>query len=223
MPRTKRAISGAGPRLKDEIGRIYDRGYEAFRSQLGHVKGSSKASFWSYLEGETEPPAAFLREAARVLGLTESWLLTGVGPKTTAEQIASHGQDRGPARDHLRDSLRALFPRYAEEDRFGGDLVWWCWVRIAEKPLSVYDPALGRDVRLQEPDEAHRLDVMRRVIECIEAPIKAFGVRRDWVSPHDPGFELYLAAMCQALIALTRNHYHPKVNLPRDDGLSEEN
>ncbi len=55
------------------------------------VKGHSYASVHSYVKRDVDPPLEFLRAAAKVLDVRESWLVSGQGEMTETEERAREG------------------------------------------------------------------------------------------------------------------------------------
>ncbi len=103
---------------KGEMG-IADRLLQArrdagFRSILefqqalpSEVRGTSYSSVRSYERGEATPPMEFVQAAARLLGVTESWLRTGKGPQTVGEAEVEGHRER-QAKQAVSDSLWQL-------------------------------------------------------------------------------------------------------------------
>jgi transcriptional regulator with XRE-family HTH domain len=61
------------------------RGFQKTIAETG-IRGASYQMIHWYLSGTKTPSLEFLREAARLLGVKEEWLITGAGPMSPAEE-----------------------------------------------------------------------------------------------------------------------------------------
>ena len=94
----KRAISGAGPRIWDEL-KARDIPVTVFQREMEgerKIRGSAYSTVWSYLKGRVEPAAEFVREAGDYLGVREEYLIKGELPKTEGEHQVSRQENLSP-------------------------------------------------------------------------------------------------------------------------------
>lgn len=203
MSGLKRPVSGAGPRLHEEL---KDRGISvrSFQRTLAAtgIRGSSYSSLWSYLGGNVEPPLEVVREAAELLGLAEPWLATGAGPRTLEEIGADAKGGPGAGDDfsrRLSEEIAKFFPDLGEAG-LRADMLGWVWSRLSAGTF-VSDPETGRDRSWRPLTDEEKLGVARRITEAISTPLRLFGVDPGHMG-NDRYAELYLAAMFQALVIL---------------------
>lgn len=84
-----------GMRLREAVER--QGSIRSFQSKMKEhgVRGSSYQMVHSYLAGDREPSLEFVRAAAVLLDVRETWLLTGSGPMTSLEDSVLYAlQDR---------------------------------------------------------------------------------------------------------------------------------
>jgi len=130
------------------------------------IRGCSYPTIHRYLKNENEPSVEFLRSAARLLQVREEWLITGIGERTTPEEIVTYqptvsvtllehatrklrmaGPVVEPVLLELLRRLLASCPDVSESDpgyvaRLGGSIQ-----ELVLEPLRRFDPhfAKGKD------------------------------------------------------------------------------
>jgi transcriptional regulator with XRE-family HTH domain len=83
--------------------------------QATGVRGRSYINVRRYVRGEAEPPLEFLRAAAMLLNVSETWLVTGEGRKSIVEESAEDQPHAWISRDGAGDaSSREEYKRLLE-------------------------------------------------------------------------------------------------------------
>lgn len=108
--RLRWAIDRRLPRGRERGIRLFQRDLEERAKQRADtIPGVTLPSIMTYLNDETEPSAAFVREAADLCGVRPGWLLFGEEPRTEAEVEAEAGKEREG--DHRRMTILRLKAR----------------------------------------------------------------------------------------------------------------
>lgn len=204
---------------------------EEVRARAGKsTRGVSYSSVYEYVEGRTEPPLSFLRVAADVLGVRESWLTTGEGPKTDehAAEAYAAGTVAAEVAERVLAEIRAGFStcgpeegKWLESDAFARAALVHAWRRKCE--------GQSQDV-LPEPDsdpDAHQMRVARQLGKALRNTLDALDV--DVVAMPQAGREDFVMAMVQAITATAHipagslgEESHELSDAAREETLAEE-
>jgi transcriptional regulator with XRE-family HTH domain len=115
-----------------------DTGVRAFSRALKEldVKGGSRTMLLRYLAGETDPTAAFIVDAAPVLGVRPEWLLTGRGPMVLGQ--VSPSLDLHDEADHGKEELWEKIDRLLD-----GLIQGWMYDRLRMYENHEYEEGSG--------------------------------------------------------------------------------
>ena len=130
--------------------------------QVAQVAKVTRSAVYQWLDGSTEPSALAVVNVAELLGTSEKWLVTGLGPKERAPLVALQ-PDGGMAKVNSMDTWNS---RIRE--------------RIAEMGMSQSD--LARSIGLSKSRVDSYLQAIREppLAEFMRI-VSALGVTSDWV------------------------------------------
>ena len=154
------------------------------------VRGSSYPTIHRYLADKSEPSMAFLKSAAELLEVRESWLAQGDGARTEAEEMMSGSiRPESPAHGVIRQTIDALPETKSLPDHLKGDFVI-AWARRA----GVTEIHKGKleDLKTMTPDP----EIARNLAREILSPFEAMEFEPDADSME---FRDYVSAMLVAL------------------------
>jgi transcriptional regulator with XRE-family HTH domain len=197
-----------GGRLKKAVEAWPNGGVRTFMRALQAMdprpRGSSYAMIHRYMSGEHEPGLDFIKAAAEVLNVRETWLATGDGAMTVAEQ-------------QVEESLRtggATFETQALKDAWAAMEAEWPALEAA--PESVQSTMMiawvsgGRYGRTPED----QVEAATRAARAVRAPLHALGIDRDDLTISDE--VQYILGMTSVLMAIQgtaakiRNEQEPR-------------
>jgi transcriptional regulator with XRE-family HTH domain len=172
-----RLITGAGPRLKEELKRAgvpvttFREEMERRRDAGRRVGGTAYSTVHGYLQGRVEPTAEFLREAADYLQLREAYLSRGELPRTEEEideeEVGAAALGRRwthELSDALEEELGGVFPKVAHA------VVAHHWRRLHRIISNI-------------PGEKYSgEDLVRKMAKALVAPLRAFDDDNRWTS-----------------------------------------
>jgi transcriptional regulator with XRE-family HTH domain len=174
------------------------------------VEGSSYAACHRYLHGKNTPSLEFLREAARVLDVSEAWLILGRGDPSPERSAAEEAQARARASDAvdiLEELIEDAFPAYADLPAHvrGAVLATWERLRADLRHRVLEEQERGREISLDEITQLVAAFVGNHLQHGFQAWSVEPGDLRGWQ------LEGYVLATCQAL-----GHLIPDPNLIED-------
>ena len=191
-PTDKRgAAPGAvGERLRDVLERR-EWTVKDFLDRLGKdASVSGQTAIYKYVrgDGKTPPPADFLEDAARVLGVRFAWLVIEDGEMTESleeDRIEKKAQARRAREEEDREVERDAFPRgwskalsAALEDALGDRVPPVASAWVAHHWRRVQDTA---------PTEkgAKHTDTVRRLAQAVAAPLRELDIEMTRLEPNE--------------------------------------
>ena len=184
-------MSDTNTRLREAIQEVWGGSIRGFQREMERreVRGSSYATIYSYLRGDTQPSRDFLEAAADVLGVRLRWLRFGEGEPTGEEEVAGQA---------LLEDAVADFEGAVEEVFLPNQLSGWARGAIWEA-WKYYRPFLSEQTDAVH-QEADSRSTARRVVEAIAAPLGTLGIEPAGLRRRD--LNNYVTAACQALMAV---------------------
>ena len=186
--------------------------------------GRSLSTIQNYLSGQQPPPLSFLQEAARVLGIRESWLISNEGGPTEAHAEAQLSPGQPPSDRLLR--LKATILGELGLKNSGGDdtnglpsaegevesprsptvelIPYWLgalnevWLRLRFQEI-LSDPAGALTAARNEDDSADRR-IEKEIARTLAGPLEALSIKPAHWDEETLGD--YVVAMSPALLFL---------------------
>lgn len=173
------------------------------------VHGTAYGTVHRYLKGETTPSVAFLREAARVLDVTPSWLILGEGDPSPERAAVEKAESRARG-THMVDMVEGWieegFATYTELPAHVQATILSTWDRLrADLRHRVIEGGKPGEIKLDEVAELAATFLANRLQDGLRAwPVEP-GELRQWQ------LESYALGICQAV-----THLIPDLDLVED-------